>query len=467
MQKSKVKNLFLPQRPQRTNKNIEFRTRNFELRNSTLGVRYSFLALWTLWLFPSAGLTKDKQLAAEQQTATLKKEEMELAQALIRQFPQSEDPIVLMGNVQWRHGNAAEALKFWQEALQINPRRPDVYKAMGWFAMGKENYEEAIINWRKALQADPQMPGVHNSIARALMGLGRHAEAIEELRKDIKISPHSSSSYFLLGQGYSQQKEYEKAKANYEKAISFEPDLTNAYYGLFTACARLNQHEKAQEYLAVFKKLKAEDMKVLKDRNDAYNDLIDMRQGAAETYMFAAKMYQGRGDTQKCEQLLKRAAALDPNNTVYLMELASLYGTSSRFSDALAMHKKISELEPNNPVCHLNIGGFSARLKQFADAETAFTKAIALVPENSAGYRSLAQLYLETGTKLPQARDLVQKAVALEPIAANYFVLSWACDRNADTDSALSAIKKALELDPDNPRYQQMYELIRKRSSKQ
>lgn len=417
-----------------------------------------------------AGATPEpasRQLAAEQQTAALKKEELELAQMLLRQFPDSEDPIVLMGNVRWRHGNAAEALKFWQEALHTNPRRPDVYKAMGWFAMGKENYEEAIIHWRKALQIDPQIPGVHNSIARALMGLGKHAEAIEELRKDIEVSPASSSSYFLIGQGYLQQKEYEKAKANYEKAISLEPDLTNAYYGLFTACARLNQHEKAQEYLAVFKKLKAEDMKVLKDRNDAYNDLIDMRQGAAETYTFAAKMYQGRGDTQKCEQLLKRAAALDPNNTVYLMELASLYGTSSRFSDALAMHKKISELEPNNPVCHLNIGVFSARLKQFADAEPAFAKAITLAPESSAGYRSLAQLYLETGTKLPRARDLAQKAVTLEPIAANYFVLSWACDRNADTDSALSAIKKALELEPDNPRYQQMYELIRKRSSKQ
>jgi len=431
-------------------------------QNSKLKALCSFI---TLCLCACSAATQ--QLTAEQRTAALKKEEMELVQTLIREFPQSESPIVLMGNVQWRHGNAAEALKFWQEALHTNPKRADVYKAMGWFAMGKENYEEAIMHWRKALQADPQIPGVHNNIARALMGLGKHDEAIEELRKDIEISPNSSSSYFLLGQGYLQQKEYEKAKTSYEKAISLEPDLTNAYYGLFTACTRLNQHEKAQEYLAIFKKLKAEDMKVLKDRNDAYNDLIDMRQGAAETYMHAAKMYQGRGDSQKCEELLQRATALDPNNTMYLMELASLYGASNRLSNALAMHKKISELEPNNPVCYLNIGVFSARLKQFVDAEPAFTKVIVLAPESSIGYRFLAQLYLETGTKLPQARDLAQKAVALEPIAANYFVLSWACDTNSDIDSALSAIKKALELDPVNPRYRQMYELIQKRSSKQ
>jgi tetratricopeptide (TPR) repeat protein len=155
---------------------------------------------------------------------------------------------------------------------------------------------------------------------------------------------------------------------------------------------------------------------------------------------------------------------LDPNNTVYLMELASLYQTSKRFSDALATHKRISEIEPNNPVCHLNIGIFSARLKQFADAEAAFAKVITLAPQSAAGYRSLAQLYLKTGTKLVRARELAEKAVSLERTAANYFVLSCACDRNADTANALSAIKKALELDPDNPLYQRLYELIQKRN---
>lgn len=407
------------------------------------------------------------QLSPEQQVAALKEEELKLVQALVRDFPNSADPIVLMGNVQLRHGNATEALKFWEKGLQLNPRRADVYKAMGWFVMGKEQYEEAIAHWQKALQIDPRMPGVHNGIARALMGLGKHAEAIEELHKDIEISPGSGASYFLLGQEYLQQKEYEKAKANYEKAVSLEPNLTNAYYGLFTVCTRLKERAKANEYMEIFKKLKAEDMKVLKDRDDAYNDLIDMRKAAAETYMLAAKMYQGRGDTQKGEQILKKAATLDPNNTVYLMQLASLYQASNRPSDALAMHKKIGEIEPNNLTCQLNIGVFSARLKQFADAEAAFAKAITLAPETSAPYRYLAQLYLETDTKLPQAKELAEKAVALEPTAANYFILCWACDRNADTDSALSAIKKALELDPDNPRYRQMYELIRKRSSKQ
>ncbi|NIO21011.1 MAG: tetratricopeptide repeat protein, partial [Candidatus Aenigmarchaeota archaeon] len=100
---------------------------------------------------------------------------------------------------------------------------------------------------------------------------------IKELEKDIKISPGSSFSYFLLGQIYLRQEEYEKARDNYEKAIEIQPNYTNAYYGLFTLSAKLKQQDKAKEYMSIFKKLKAEDMKILKERNEAVDDLLDMR----------------------------------------------------------------------------------------------------------------------------------------------------------------------------------------------
>jgi len=416
---------------------------------------------------PSAGSV----LAPEQSTgcpaaevAALKKEELELAERLMRDFPNSIDAGVLMGNVWERHGDAIEALKFWRKVLELDPRRPDVYKSMGWFAMQKGQYEQAIAYWRKALEVAPQMPDMHNSIALALMGLGKQKEAIEELEKDIQISPNSNFSYFMLGQIYLQQKEYEKAKKNYEKAIALLPSYTNAYYGLFTVCTRLNERDKAQEHMAVFRKLKAEDMKILKDRNDAFEDLVKMRKGAAETYMHAGKMYQDSGNLQRAEELLKKAATLDPKNSLCFMKLASLYQMSGRISDALEMHKKISQIEPENPTCYLNIGVFSAQLRRFTDAEEAFRKAIALAPESSIGYRELAQLYLKAERKFPQARELAEKAVALEAIAVNYFVLCWASDKNGDTANALKAIERAIHLEPGNLKYKQIYESIKNRN---
>ena len=268
----------------------------------------------------------------------------------------------------------------------------------------------------------------------------------------------------MLGQEYLQQKQYERAKDSYEEAILLQPNLTNAYYGLFTVCTRLKLRDKAQEYMAIFKKLKAEDMKVLKDRNDAFDDLVNMRKNAAQTYMHAEQMYRTKADFQTAEKLLKRATALDPENLTCLMRLAALYHSSNRMQEALALYNKAVEIEPKDPSCHWNIGIISVRLKHVAEAEEAFSRVIELAPQQAPGYRSLAQLYLEHNKKFPEARKLAEKAVELEMSASNYFVLAWARDKNGDKSGALSAIKRAVELDPNNPRYRRVYELLQKRN---
>jgi tetratricopeptide (TPR) repeat protein len=216
--------------------------------------------------------------------------------------------------------------------------------------------------------------------------------------------------------------------------------------------------------MAIFKKLKAEDMKILKDRNEVVDDLADMRKGAAKTYLLAGQMYQAGGDFQKAEELLKKATSLDPNNILCLERLASLYLTSNRLTDAIGLYKKISEIVPKDPLCYLNIGILSIRLKQLDNAEEAFRKVIEVAPGFSSGYCELAQLYLKTGRGFPEARTLAEKAVALEPNALNYFVLSWACDMNDDSENAIKAIMKAIQLEPANLKYRNVYEHIKSKN---
>ncbi len=397
----------------------------------------------------------------EQEIAALKKAEMELAEGIMKDFPNNANALVLMGNVLERHGEAVKALEHFEKAIMLDPNRPSVYESIGWFYLHKGQYEEAITHWRKTLAINSELPGMHNNIARALMGLGRQTDAIKELEMDIHISPQAGTSHFLLGQLYLQRKEYEKAKEHYEKTIAIDPNHTNAYYGLFTLCTRLKNNAKARDYMTTFRKLKAEDMKVLKDRNNAFEDLMKMQKGAAETFMRAGQMYESRKDIQKVEKLLNKAVALDPNNTSCLHRLAYVYVRTNRVIEALQMYKKISDIEPEDTFSHLNIGLLSARLKHFVDAEKAFLRVIDLAPKASNGYRELAQLYLTIRKNLPQARKLAEKAVALEPIAVNYFVLSWACDVNGDSEKGLKAIIRAIELDPGNMRYKKVYEHIK------
>jgi tetratricopeptide (TPR) repeat protein len=259
----------------------------------------------------SSVLTQEKKIAA------LKRQDMQLAQQLLRDFPRSDATLALVGSVYGQHGNNTEAVKFLNKALELNPNRPDVYNALGWVAFTKGVYEESITHWRRALEIDAKLPGLRSSIAFSLMALGRHKEAIEQLENDLQIFPRSVYSHFLLGQAYLQQKDYKNAKKHYEAAVHLDQNYMSAYYGLFTACARLEQQAKAREYMATFKKLKAEEMKALKAHDRAYDDLVTMQQTMAENQINAALIYQAQGQSDRAEELLEKAITLDPGNAEY------------------------------------------------------------------------------------------------------------------------------------------------------
>jgi tetratricopeptide (TPR) repeat protein len=367
----------------------------------------------------------------QEQIAALRKEQLELAQRLLAEFPHREGVLVLMGNVLQFQARGEEADEFWRQALRINPKRADVYWSLGQRAVLAGSYEEAVSHWRRVLELDPRMPQVSGNLALALMSLGRHQEAVDVLEKGPQAANLSGFDRFVLGQAYLQLGQLDRARDNYEKAIQLQPDCTNAHYGLFTVCTRLGQRDKAREHLAIFQKLKAQEMKVLKDRNDVHSDLQEVRGRVAETYVMAHLLYGDPPQPEKAEQLLRRAVAIDPTNVSAFRAL----------------------------------GDLSQVLGRRAEAEQAYRALIEADPNHADGYRGLALLYLRGRIKLPEARQLAEKAVALEPVALNYFVLSRACDQNGDAARALSALKKAVDLEPTNASYRQTYERLRARES--
>jgi tetratricopeptide (TPR) repeat protein len=160
---------------------------------------------------------------------------------------------------------------------------------------------------------------------------------------------------------------------------------------------------------------------------------------------------------------LRRAATVDPDNVVCRFELATLYQKTQRLLDALRIHEQVTEIEPENGVNYFLMGNLNSRLNRFDASEKAYKKVIEVAPDRPEGYRGLAELYLKFDRNRPQTVTLASKAVELVPTAMNYFVLAGACDRNGDRAGSLSAAKRAAELEPNNVRYQRMYQAIRGR----
>lgn len=354
-----------------------------------------------LWV-KSFSSPKSDLIPEQKAVAFLKKKELEFAEKLVRDFPNSEVPLVLMGNLRWRHGNLTEAEILWKKSLEINPRRHDVYYNMGRAAFSEERFEEAIDLWKKGLEIAPKVSGQHTNIAKALMQTGKYRQAIAEAEEEIKISPKSTRSYHLIGQGYLQLKEYDKAQKYYEKVIELEPNHPHANYELALMYMRFKQQAKAKEHMSIYKKWKA--AKDITYRVDSVDYGLSLySEGLNTLWEYADKLYQARGQMRNTEDLFK-------------------------------------------------------------DIEKVMQKVISLVPNQPEVYQELALFYLKANRKIPRAQKLAARMVELEPTAPNYFILCRCCYRNSDLANARTAIEKAVELEPENLMYRQTYELIKRRS---
>jgi tetratricopeptide (TPR) repeat protein len=411
---------------------------------------------------PGAAGTKPV-LSPEEQAAAWKQKEIRLAEQLVKEFPESEEPLVLLGDVHRRRGNTDLSANLWEKALQMNPRRADVYQRLARLAFDKDEYEKAIGLWRRALEVDPTFGGAHVDIARAMIALGQYQESIPEIQAELQTAPDTPLSYFLLGQAYQHLEDYENARQSYEKAVELAPDHTNAHYGLYTTYARLKETARAQQHLALFQKCKERDAARVRQRDRETTDQNLFARGLARLCVGAHELYLRAGNGAKVEALLAQAVELDPNNVSYLEKLVALYQAARRTPEALALCRRIERIDPNNTACLLNIGKLSALMGRPAEADKALQKVIALLPRHYAGYQELARLYLRSHTNLPRARELAEQAVALGHRADSYYVLGWSCDVNGDPAGALAALQKALELEPGNQQYAQLYERIRQR----
>jgi tetratricopeptide (TPR) repeat protein len=312
----------------------------------------------------------------------LQQESLAVANRLRQDYPDNLDALGLVGKVRCRCGDTAHALECWEQCLRCDPSRDDFYDALATVALQKAEYEKAATWCRKGLEKNPQAPHLHGRLGEALSGLGRLAEAVPELERETGISPAYADGHFLLGQAYSLLHEQQKAKACLEAAIKLQPKDRRYHYELARVCTKLGLDEEAQRHTDDFSKLFQADWQYMTSHRGPYFDLAYAQQEAAETYGDAAALCCGRRNFAKGEELLTRAAALDPKKADYRARLALLFLQTGREAKAAEVCKQLIELEPNNAASHFNLGVVYARMGQFDAAKRMAQRALELEPDS-------------------------------------------------------------------------------------
>jgi tetratricopeptide (TPR) repeat protein len=115
-------------------------------------------------------------------------------------------------------GNWQDALRFMQQAVQVDPSAPDLAYQIGMIQLQLKNYSQAIDAFDQALELNPTFGPAYLGRARVTLAQDPKADVSKDLDSAIKFDPRNGEAYleraaFLLHQGDSQAAQQDLKKA--------------------------------------------------------------------------------------------------------------------------------------------------------------------------------------------------------------------------------------------------------------
>jgi tetratricopeptide (TPR) repeat protein len=126
--------------------------------------------------------------------------------------------------------------------------------------------------------------------------------------------------------------------------------------------------------------------------------------------------------------------------------LSDFYASDHRYADAAALLKAAQEKFPKDLNVQFQYGAMLERLKRFEEAERLFRQIIAADANHAGALNYLGYTLIERGQHVPEALDLIQRAVKLDPYNGSYLdSLGWAQFKLNQLDLAEASLRIAAE----------------------
>ena len=223
---------------------------------------------------PSKGAQYEYEKAVISLNYGLEDECLKYLTQAIAMDPKHKDSYRLLGVVQFRKKNYAEAAATFEKYLQLNPADSEALANAGFAyeSLGQPNKAEEA--YKKAVAIDGN--------SSACFGLGKLylaqkmlPEAEDYARRTVAGNAKSAAAHNLLGVVLNQMRRYPEAAASFEEALRLTPDDVNVSVNLSIAYINSQQFAKARE---IFEKVlpQIEDPE-LKSKVEGYLKLIDER----------------------------------------------------------------------------------------------------------------------------------------------------------------------------------------------
>ena len=147
---------------------------------------------------------------------------------------------VRAGDLLWDDHRLPEAKSVFQEAVRLDPRRPEARGRLGTIYLEEKQYPQAFAEWDALLSGDPARPhGLYGLGKTAALSGQRTGEGENALRAFLRLpgaadpeDPSPARAHLYLGMLLDRRGDRDAARREYETALRLDADLAEARQAL-------------------------------------------------------------------------------------------------------------------------------------------------------------------------------------------------------------------------------------------
>ena len=293
---------------------------------------------------------------------------------------------------------------------------------------------------RKYLEGNTKaLPEVRMAYARALLDAQRYAEASAQLQVVTRERPELPEGWLVLGSLQLQDNQLAQAQTSLERYVTLAQQQTSEgerNRGLAQAYLSLSQlAEKRKDYAAAEGWLA---------KIDNAADLTQAQTRRASILASQGKLEEGRQLIRKLPERNAADARLKLNAEVSLLREFKQYQLAHDvLAQALAKNPDETELLYDQAMMAEKLGAMD-------EMERLLRRVIQLKPDYHHAYNALGYSFADRSVRLPEARDLIRKALEYAP--SDPFIkdsLGWVEFRMGNTTEAIKIFETAYKAKPD------------------
>ena len=316
-------------------------------------------------------------------------------------------------------GRLDEAIEQYRVLRDMEPQELVYRSALAHLYYRCRRYDEAVDEFETAIAMEPENWALVNDEVEALAADGQFAEAIERLCRLLDEQGPFADLHLRLADLYGRVGDDESAMRNYSAALELQPDYLEAVVKAGAQHLTQGRWEQAAE---------------------AFHQAAELNDAMLECYVGMGVAQTAMGDKAEAMNSFDLAAAIEPNSTILLAEMAKLQ-LRSAVSEEFTRSFCRQECAPGD-VAAFNEQLLVHQIERHAEA-------VRDEPEH-ADVRYRYGVLLRAAGQIPQAMEQFSQAARISPSFLKAWIkLGITQQEMGLVDDAIETFQKAMDVRPD------------------